>query len=81
MSIDPILDAEHAAGDDEVTSSARPRVPGNRPVPKVEAAGIAGAAATVLVFIAAQAGVDLTAEVAAAVTALLAFAAGYVRSD
>ncbi len=51
----------------------------SNPQPKVAAAGVAGALATIIVFIAAQSGVDVTAEVAAALTALIAFAAGYLK--
>lgn len=50
------------------------------PQPKVAAAGVAGAVTTVIVFIAAQLGLEVPSEVAAAVTALLAFAAGYLKS-
>lgn len=49
--------------------------------PKVKAAGAAGAAATVLVFIAKQAGIDIPAEVAAALTTLLAFVGGYLKAE
>ena len=49
------------------------------PIPKVAAAGAAGALTTVLVFVAEQRGVDIPPEVAAALTALIAFAAGYLR--
>lgn len=49
------------------------------PVPKVAAAGVAGSATTVLVFIIEQFGVDVPAIVAAAITSLFAFAAGYIK--
>lgn len=49
------------------------------PEPKVTAAGVGGAFAIVLVWILGQFGVDMPAEVAAAVTTLLAFAAGWLR--
>ena len=51
------------------------------PVPKVAAAGVAGALTTLVVFVLAQADVEITAEVAAALTTLVAFAAGYLRRD
>jgi hypothetical protein len=51
------------------------------PQPKVAAAGVAGALTTVLVFVVGQFGLELPAEVAAAVTALISFAAGYLRLD
>jgi len=48
------------------------------PRPKVAAAGIAGAAATILIWILHDlAGVDVTPEVAAAIATILAFLAGY----
>jgi hypothetical protein len=47
------------------------------PRPKVAAAGIAGAATTILIFILERLGVEVPADVAAAITALLAFVAGY----
>jgi enamine deaminase RidA (YjgF/YER057c/UK114 family) len=52
----------------------------NVPTPKIQAVGVAGAATTVVVFIAGQLGLDLTAEVAAALTTLIAFGAGYLKS-
>lgn len=53
--------------------------PAAKPVPKVAAAGSGGAAATVLIAIAAQFGVDLPPEVAAGIVAVVAFAAGYLK--
>jgi hypothetical protein len=50
-----------------------------KPQPKVAAAGIGGAVAVVAVFIAGQAGVDVPPEVAAALSTLASFAAGYLR--
>jgi hypothetical protein len=49
------------------------------PTPKIQAAGAAGAATTVLVFVAGQLGLDITPEVAAAVTTLIATGAGYLK--
>lgn len=48
--------------------------------PKVQAAGAAGAATIVLVWIAALSGVDVPPEVASAATTLIAVAAGYLKS-
>ena len=48
--------------------------------PKVAAAGVAGAVGTLLIFLLEQVGVDLTAEAAAALVTVLAFAAGYLKS-
>lgn len=53
--------------------------PATKPVPKVAAAGSGGAAATVLIAVAAQLGIDLPPEVAAGVVAIVAFAAGYLK--
>ena len=50
------------------------------PVPKVAAAGVGGAVATVLVFIANQFGLDVGPEVAAAIATILAFAFGWQAS-
>jgi len=47
--------------------------------PKVTAAGVGGSAATVLVFVADLAGVELPPYVAAAVVTVAAFVAGYVK--
>lgn len=48
---------------------------------KVQAAGAAGAVATLLVWLATFAGVEVPAEVAAAVTTLLATAAGWLKTE
>jgi len=49
--------------------------------PKVAAAGIAGALATVVIYVASQFGLVLPPEVAAAIATLIAFGAGYLKSD
>lgn len=49
--------------------------------PKVAAAGVGGAAATVLVWLLEFFGVSVPAEVAAALATLLSFAAGYLRPE
>lgn len=51
-----------------------------RPVPKVAAAGIGGAVATITVYIAAQFGVEIPGDVGAAIATVVAFAAAYLRS-
>lgn len=52
-----------------------------RPVPKVVATGVGGAAATLAVWlVSAFGGPEVPGEAAAALTALLAFAAGYLRT-
>lgn len=52
---------------------------GRAPTPKVAAAGGAGAATVVIVWLLGMAGVAVPPEVASAITALLSFAAGYLR--
>lgn len=54
-------------------------VEGASPIPKVVAAGTAGAVTVLLVWIAGLLGLDVPEEVAAAVTAILATAAGYLK--
>jgi hypothetical protein len=49
--------------------------------PKVAAGGVAGAVSIVLVFVLAQFGVILPAEVAQAVTLILSFVAGYATGE
>ena len=51
------------------------------PTPKVAAAGVSGAVAIILVWIAGLFGLEVPAEVAAAVAAILAFAGGYLTRD
>jgi hypothetical protein len=47
---------------------------------KTSAAGIAGAVTLVIVFVLGQLGVEIPADVAAAATTIIAFAAAYLRS-
>lgn len=47
--------------------------------PKTAAAGIAGAVTLVIVFILGQVGVDIPADVASAITVIIAFAAAYLK--
>ena len=51
------------------------------PTRKVSAAGMSGALATVVITLAAQWGIDISAEAAAAIVTLAAFAAGYFRRE
>lgn len=51
------------------------------PKPKVVAGGAAGAFTIVLVWIAGYFGIDVPPEVASAVTVLVSFAAGYLKSE
>lgn len=52
-----------------------------KPTPKVAAAGVGGSLAVVLVWVAGLAGVEMPAEVAAAVALLLSFGAGYLKRE
>lgn len=51
------------------------------PTQKVTAATAAGAASVLVVFIAGALGVDLSPEAGAAIATLLAFAAGYLKTE
>ena len=61
----------------------RPLVQQRNAVPtrKIGAAGAAGAVVTVVVWVVSLAGLEIPAEVAAAVTLLLTVAAGYIVRD
>lgn len=48
--------------------------------PKTTAAGIAGAVTLVIVFVLGRLGVEIPADVAAAVTTIIAFVAAYLKS-
>jgi putative flippase GtrA len=50
-----------------------------KPVPKVAAAGIGGAVATIVVYIASQVGVEIPGDVGAALATVVAFAAAYLK--
>ncbi|WP_153008332.1 MULTISPECIES: hypothetical protein [Rhodococcus] len=52
-----------------------------KPTAKVAATGIAGSIAIVLIWVAGLAGIDMPAEVAAAITAIIAFGAGYMKKS
>ena len=51
------------------------------PTPKVASAGIGGALTIVLIWVLGLFGVDMPAEVAAAVTTAVSFGFGYLKSD
>lgn len=51
------------------------------PTPKVATAGIAGALAVLAVWVAGLFDVEMTAEVGAAIAAVLAFVGGYMKRD
>lgn len=53
----------------------------NVPVAKVQAAGVAGAVSVLIVFALGLVDVDLTAEVSASLTAVLAFLGGYFKKS
>lgn len=52
-----------------------------KPVPKMAATGISGAAATILVVVANALGLDLPPEVATSIVAVVMFGAGYIWPD
>lgn len=54
---------------------------GLAPTRKVSAATAGGAAGLVIVFVARQFGLEMEPEVAAAITTLLAFVAGYFKKE
>lgn len=54
---------------------------GDAPSRKVSAAGAAGAVTVLVVFTAGAFGLEVPPEAAAALTTLLAFAAGYLRRE
>ena len=51
----------------------------NKISPQVQSAGIGGAVATVLIFIAQAFNFDIPGEVGAAIATIVAFAAGYLK--
>jgi len=51
------------------------------PTAKMQAVGVAGAGAVVLVWVAGLLGIDMPPEVAAAIAVLLNFAAGYFKTE
>lgn len=55
--------------------------PSLKPTPKVAAGGAAGAASILLVWILGQSGLDVPAEVAAALTVLIGTGAAYMKRD
>lgn len=54
---------------------------GLKPVPKMQATGIGGIIAGLLVFIAKQAGVDVPLEVATGFVGVVMFGAGFLKKD
>ena len=51
------------------------------PVPKIQAAGVSGAVAIVIVWILTMAGVDVPPTVASAFAIIIATAGGYLKSE
>lgn len=49
--------------------------------PKTQAAGISGAIMVVILFVLGQFGINVPADVAAAATTIVAFAAAYIKSS
>ena len=58
-----------------------PVEPSKAPVAKVQAAGFGGALSVIAIWVAAQFGVDMPAEVGAGIATLAAFAAGYLKKS
>ncbi|MFF6951837.1 hypothetical protein ACFZAD_24660 [Streptomyces iakyrus] len=56
---------------------AKVNQPTAQPTAKVAAAGIGGSISIVLVWVLSQVGIDMPAEVASAVTAIVSFLSGY----
>jgi hypothetical protein len=52
-----------------------------KPTPKIAATGLSGAVATVLIVIAKELGLDLSAEAAAGIVFLATTGAGYLKRD
>ena len=67
---------EEIAGD---PGPAKETIMNLTPTPKVAAAGAGGAASIVLIYVLSLVGITLPPEVAAAITTLLAFGAGYLK--
>jgi hypothetical protein len=63
---------------DATTTYTQPSV---TPTSKVKAAGLAGVGGTLIITILGLLGVELPAEVAAAIVTLLAFGAGYLKKS
>lgn len=51
------------------------------PTSKVAAAGISGSVSVLIIYIGSELGLDMPAEVAAAITTVMAFLAGYMVKD
>lgn len=52
----------------------------NTPTPKVAAAGLGGAIATIVVVVLEASGVDVSPELAASIATVCSFGAGYLKS-
>lgn len=72
---------DNMLGQDELDEVDEGFTPPKTPYPKVQAAGLGGAVATLLVFLAPLVNVEVPAEVAAAATTIVAFAAAYGRTE
>ncbi len=58
-----------------------PNVEDNTPTAKVTSAGLAGSAATILIFIAAQYGIEIDGGTGAAIVAFASTLAGYIKKS
>jgi hypothetical protein len=61
-------------------AAVAPAAPSKKPVAKVQAGLLAGALTTIVIGIANWLGLEATPEIAAALTTLLSFAAGYLKA-
>ncbi|ASM62386.1 holin [Arthrobacter phage Laila] len=52
-----------------------------KPTPKVAAVGVSGALTVLIVWVAGLCGIDMPAEVAAAISVVVTFGAGYIKSE
>jgi hypothetical protein len=52
-----------------------------KPIKKLQTAGLGGALGVIVLYLVGQAGVELPAEVAAAVAAIVTWGAGYFQRD
>lgn len=72
---------DNMLGQDELADVDQGFAPPKAPYPKVKAAGLGAAVVTVLMFLAPLVNVEVPAEVAAALATVVAFVAGYLRTE
>lgn len=72
-------DSEHAERVGLPVTPIKPPAPHRMPERKVAAAGVSGAVAVLVVYVATVCGLEVPASVSAAVATLAAFVGGYVK--